>query len=148
MSYRQTYYHIIFCAKHRQPVVPDAHCELLYKYIWGIVKNKKCVLYRVNGAQEHIHLLIDIHPNLALAAFVKDLKVATSLWMKTQPEFNLFEAWAEGYAAFTISFSDRNAVREYIKNQKEHHKTVEFEEEYKALLKENGIEYDEAKGWG
>ena len=142
-SYRQLYYHIVFGTKFRKPTIADVHCQLLYKYIWGILENKKCKLYRINGSNEHIHLLVDIHPTIAVSTLVKDIKVSTSLWIKQQLEFQDFEGWAEGFAIFTVSHSDRDKVIEYIKGQKEHHQKLSYLDEYKTLLKEYGIEFDE-----
>jgi len=142
-SYRQLYYHIVFGTKFRKPTIPDVHCQLLYKYIWGIIENKKCKLYRINGCEEHIHLLVDIHPTIAVSTFVKDLKVSTSLWLKQQREFQNFEGWSEGFGIFTVSHSDKDRVIEYIKNQKEHHLKLTFLDEYKTLLKEYEIDFDE-----
>jgi len=134
---------VVFGTKFRKPTIPDIHCQLLYKYIWGILENKKCKLYRINGGKEHIHLLVDIHPTIAVSTLVKDLKVSTSIWLKEQREFQNFEGWAEGFAVFTISHSDKDNVIVYIKGQKEHHLKLPFLEEYKALLKEYGIGFDE-----
>jgi len=142
-SYRQLYYHVVFGTKFRKPTIPDVHCQLLYKYIWGIIENKKCKLYRINGCEEHIHLLVDIHPTIAVSTFVKDLKVSTSLWLKQQREFQNFEGWSEGFGIFTVSHSDKDRVIEYIKNQKEHHLKLTFLDEYKTLLKEYEIDFDE-----
>ena len=142
-SYRQLYYHVVFGTKLRKPTIPDIHCQLLYKYIWGLLENKKCKLYRINGGKEHIHLLVDIHPTIAVSTLVKDLKVSTSIWLKEQLEFQQFEGWAEGFAVFTISHADKDRVIEYIKGQKEHHHKITFLDEYKALMKEYGIEFDE-----
>ena len=100
-------------------------------------------MYRINGSREHLHLLSDLHPSIALANFVKDIKIAASIWLKQNGNFSQFEGWAEGYGAFTISHNDRDRVIEYIKNQKEHHKKEIFIDEYKRLLKEFGIDYDE-----
>jgi putative transposase len=104
---------------------------------------KKCKLHRINGVEDHIHILSDLHPTVALADFVKDIKVSTSIWMKENGLFPNFEGWSEGYGAFTISIKKRDNVITYIKNQKEHHKKVSFMDEYKSLLDEYGIEYDE-----
>jgi len=142
-SYRQVYYHIVFGTKYRKKTIPDDHSELLYKYIWGIIKNKNCNLYRINGSTDHLHILTDLHPSIALADFIKDVKVASSIWLKQQKEFKDFEAWAEGYGAFTVSHKDRDRVIEYIKQQKEHHSKVVFIDEYKKLLKEFEVEFDE-----
>jgi REP element-mobilizing transposase RayT len=142
-SYRQIYYHIVFGTKSHKPTLTDEFSEEIYKYIWGIIKNKNCKLYRINGYKEHLHILSDLHPSLALADYVKDIKTSSSLWIKNHGKFPNFDGWAEGYAAFTISYNDRNRVIDYIKNQKEHHKAETFIEEYKKLLKEYGIEFDE-----
>jgi putative transposase len=115
----------------------------LYKYIWGIIRNKKCSLYRINGSKDHLHLLSDLHPTIALADFVKEIKVVSSIWLKQNVKFRNFDGWAEGYGAFTISHKDRDRIIEYIKNQKEHHRTETFIEEYKKILREFGIDYDE-----
>ena len=142
-SYRQLYYHIVFGTKFRSRSIPDANCEELYKYIWGFVKNKKSVLYRINGSTDHLHLLVDIHPTIALSTFVKELNVSTSIWLKQQKGFEHFVSWAEGFAAFTISHNDRDRVIEYIKTQKEHHKKINYTDEYKSLLDEFGIQFNE-----
>ncbi len=143
MSYRQLYYHIVFGTKERRPTLTEAYSEELYKFIWGLIKNKGCKLYQINGGNDHLHILSDLHPSVSLANYIKDIKVASSIWLKGQKHFNSFEAWAEGYAAFSISHTDRQEAIAYIKNQKEHHHKESFIEEYKRLLKEFGIEYDE-----
>jgi REP element-mobilizing transposase RayT len=100
-------------------------------------------LYQINGSLDHLHLLSDLHPSIALANYIKDIKVSSSIWLKQQEHSRNFDGWAEGYAAFSISHNDRNKVIAYIKNQKVHHHAESFLEEYRRLLKEFGIEYDE-----
>jgi REP element-mobilizing transposase RayT len=129
--------------KYSKRVLPNEHSEELYRYIWGFINNKKCHLYRINGMPDHIHILTSLHPTLSMSAFMKDLKVSTSIWLKKSGKFPDFEAWGEKYAAFSCSFSDKNTRIEYIKNQREHHKTVSFREEYRKLIEEAGIKIDE-----
>ena len=143
MSYKQIYYHIIFGTKSHQNTINEKNCDELYKYIWGIIKNKNCHLYRINGSINHIHILTDLHPSISLADFIKEIKRSSSLWAKEKRLFPNFNGWAEGYAAITISHRDKNKVIDYIKNQKEHHKHESFITEFKRFLTENGIEYDE-----
>ena len=142
-SYRQVYYQIVFGTKHRNPTINPKHEEDLYKYIWGIIKEKNCKLYRINGIEDHIHIMSDLHPSIALADYVKDIKVATSLWMKDCGLFPDFEGWQDGYGAFTYSVRERDMIINYIKNQKQHHQKENFYNEYKRLLIENEIEFDE-----
>ncbi|MEG1591699.1 IS200/IS605 family transposase [Chryseobacterium sp.] len=146
-TFRQIYYQIVFSTKNRKPVLLEEHEVELYKYIWGIVKNKNCKLYRINGMPDHIHLLIDLHPTVSLSDLVKDIKVASNIWMKQSNLFPDFEEWQSGYGAFTYSKKDLETVTNYIKNQKEHHKHESFEDEYKNLLKFHGIEFDEKYLW-
>ncbi|MBX2965490.1 MAG: IS200/IS605 family transposase [Cyclobacteriaceae bacterium] len=142
-SYRQIYYHIVFGTKYRQPTIAEAYCEELYKYISGTIENKKSKLYRINGVEDHIHILSDLHPSISLADFVKDIKVSTSIWMKENGKFPAFTGWQEGYGAFTCSVRSRDRIINYIKNQKEHHKKKSFIDEYKSLLTKHEIEFDE-----
>lgn len=142
-SYRQLLYHIVFRTYDSEPTINQGHADQLYAYITGILKNKNSNLYRINGIENHIHILTDVHPFIALADFVKEFKVSTSIWMKNSGNFPSFRGWAEGYGSFTCSFMDLGRLIEYIKIQQEHHRKKTFEEEYRILLMEFGIKIDE-----
>lgn len=143
MSYTRILYHIVLRTKHSRPGISTENAPQLYNYIWGILKNKNGILYRINGMEDHIHIVSDIHPTIALADYVKDIKVASSLWMKQSGLFPMFSGWGEGYCAFTYSYKEKDVVIEYVKNQQEHHKKETFREELIRILKETGMEYDE-----
>jgi putative transposase len=142
-SHRQILYHIVFGTKDRKPVLPDRSCEDLYKYIWGIIKGHHCNLYRINGVSDHIHILSDLHPTIALGDYIKNIKVASNIWMKESSKFPDFKGWQEGYGVFTYSIKEKDILIEYIKNQKVHHQSESFYDEYKKLLIENEVEFDE-----
>lgn len=142
-SYRQSLFHIVFCTYKRRNTLPEKYHEDLYKYIWGIIKNRKSILYRINGTENHIHIFCDLHSSVALADFVKEIKTATNTWIKDSGKFPKFESWAEGYCGLSYNKKDKDLIINYIKNQKEHHRITSFEDELKALLIENGIEFDE-----
>lgn len=142
-SYRQILYHLVFRTKYNIPAIEQDHKKELYSYIWGIIKNKNCMLYQINGVEDHIHILSDLHPSISLADYMKTIKVASSIWMKESGHFPRFRGWAGGYGAFTKTYRDKTIIINYIKNQEEHHKKVSFEKEYIRLLKESGIKYDE-----
>jgi putative transposase len=142
-TYRQIIYQIVFGTKHRRPTISEESCEQLYRYIWGIVDKHNCKLFRINGVADHIHILSDLHPTISLADYVKNIKVASSLWAKESKLFPKFEGWQDGYGAFTYSIREKNILIEYVKNQKNHHQTESFYDEYKRLLRENEVEFDE-----
>ena len=142
-TYRQIYYQIVFGTKSRKPAIIERNESELYKYIWGVLKNKQCTLYRINGMPDHIHIFCDLHPSISCSNLVKDIKISTNLWMKQSGLFPEFDGWQEGYGAFTYSIREKEMIINYIKNQKEHHKNETFENEFKRLLNEHGIEFDE-----
>ncbi len=142
-SYRQLLYHIVFRTQDSQPALKRDNTDNLYAYITGIIKNKNSHLYRINGVENHLHILTDIHPSVSLADFVREIKVSTSIWMKESGLFPSFKGWAEGYGAFTCSYNDMGKLIEYVKDQQEHHSKKTFGEEYRRLLLESGIRIDE-----
>ncbi len=143
MSYRQIFYQIIFATKSRRKTIAEAHGEELYKYIWGIVKNKTCKIDRINGIEDPIHVFSDIHPSISLADYVRDIKASSNIWMKNRSLFPEFRGWQESYGTLTFSIKERDIVLNYVKNQKKHHKNETFYDTYKRLLIENGVESDE-----
>ena len=115
----------------------------IYAYIWGIVKNNNCHLYRIGGIEDHIHIAMSLHPQTALADLVKDIKLGSTHHIKEHKLLPSFSGWQEGYGAFTYEYSAKDKLIEYIKNQKEHHRKVTFKQEYRALLQEHGVVFDE-----
>jgi REP element-mobilizing transposase RayT len=142
-SYRQILYHLILRTKKGEKTLTQMHNKELFAYILGIIKNKNCVLYRINGIEDHIHLLSDLHPSIALADYIKDIKVASSIWIKQSQKFPHFAGWADGYGALTYAWRDKDLIVNYIINQQEHHKQESFNEEYRRLLEGHGIRIDE-----
>lgn len=142
-SYRQILYHLIFRTKDSRRTLNQENSRELYAYILGILKNKNCFLYRINGIEDHLHILCELHPAIALADLMRDVKASTSLWLKKDGKFPEFEGWADGYAAFTYGWKDKETIINYIKNQHEHHHKETFVDELKRLLIEHGIEIDE-----
>jgi REP element-mobilizing transposase RayT len=107
MAYTQIIYHIVLRTKRSELSLNQENVSSLYKYIWGIIKNKKGKVYRINGMEDHLHILSDLHSSVALSDFVKTIKVSTSLWMKQSSGFPAFQGWEEGYAAFTYSYKEK-----------------------------------------
>ena len=142
-TFTQILYQIVFSTKNRERTLTPDGRSTLFGYITGIHKAKGCHLYRLNGIEDHIHIATHVHPSVALASLVKDIKLATSDFIKKEALFRNFAGWQDGYAAFTYSYKDKDALIEYIKNQEQHHKTLSFKEELIDLLNEHGIEFNE-----
>lgn len=144
MSHIVLYYHIIWRTKNSQHTIPEAHEKELYAYILGYCQKKGCKLIRIGGTSNHIHMFVSIRPDIAVSNFMQVLKVETSKWIKEQDDsFPHFEGWGNGYAAFSYCERDKEMIRNYIINQKKHHAIKSFQDEYRELLCEWGIDPDQ-----
>lgn len=135
-------YHIIWTPRGRKPVLKKKGRRDLFNYIFGILKNKNCHVYRINGVDDHLHIALALHPSVSLSSLIKDIKIASGKMIKSTKIFDGFEGWQDGYAAFTHGYSSLDTLVNYIKNQEEHHKKTSFLEEYMKLLEEHDIPYD------
>jgi len=142
MSYVQLLHHAVIRTKESKLTLSLEHSDELYRYIWGIIKNKNCILHRVNGMEDHVHILFSLHPTIAISDFMRDLKAETSKMLKHTIGFERFTAWGEGYAALAYSMRDKGMLVNYIKRQREHHKKISFKEEYMDFIREMGLELD------
>ena len=93
-TYTQTLYQIVFSTKNRELSLVKEGREKLFRYIWGILKNNKCHFYRINGVEDHIHILTSLHPSIALSDLVKDVKIASSKFIKSSfSKFRILAKW-------------------------------------------------------
>ncbi|OLE51084.1 MAG: hypothetical protein AUG51_25320 [Acidobacteria bacterium 13_1_20CM_3_53_8] len=145
MSYTNLLYHIVFATKRRSPFITNELRADLHAYLGGTARGLGGIALEVGGVADHVHILAKIKPTVAVAEFIKRLKADSSGWAnrKTRGRF----AWQARYGAFTVSESQVEKVRAYVRNQEEHHSRVSFEEEFKALLKAHKIEFDEKYLW-
>lgn len=139
MSHTSLTYHLVFGTYRRANVILIPHERELYKYMYDFAVNRGAFVRWIGGMPDHVHMLCDIPPKIAVADFVKLLKSETSKFMRVNPHFPGWQGWAEGYGAFTVDASGREARVRYIKSQKEHHKNVSFSQEYRGLLTEYGL---------
>lgn len=142
MSKVSAYYHIVFCTKERKMTLPLTHLEDLYRFITKEVKESKCTLLRIGGIQNHVHILINLHPSMALSVLMQNIKSHTGGWLRKDARFPLFEGWAREYYAASISATHKKAVIEYIKNQRQHHLGTDFDDELVRMHQRSGLTYD------
>jgi REP element-mobilizing transposase RayT len=140
------HYHIIFSTKDRHPSIAQEWRARLHEYLGGLVRAADAVPEAIGGAADHIHLLAGLRATHTLASFVQDIKQTSSRWIHETIGVRDF-AWQQGYGAFTVSISYREAVKEYITTQAEHHRAKTFEEEYVVFLKKHEVAYEEKYLW-
>ena len=121
-TYTQIIYQIVFSTKYRAPTMIKEHRKELFRCIWGILENRNCHTYRINGVEDHLHIATHLHPSVALADLVKDIKLGSTALIKEQKIFPDFGGWQDGYGAFTYTIKEKDRLVKYIINQEEHHK--------------------------
>ena len=135
------HYHIVFSTKERKPLIRAEWRPRLHSYLGGIIRRMNGVAEIVGGVEDHVHLMASLRPVHCLADVMRDLKKDSTNWVKENLDRKF--AWQEGYAAFTVSPSATNAVKNYIANQESHHGKHSFVDELKELLAKAHVEYDE-----
>jgi REP element-mobilizing transposase RayT len=142
-TYTQIHIQAVFAVQNRQSLINSQWKDELYKYMTGIILNYEHKVLQINGMPDHIHILFGIRPTQALSELMKQLKQDSSRWLNEKYLLREKFSWQTGYGAFSYSKSDIHNVIKYIQNQELHHKTITFEAEYRKLLDEFNIEYDE-----
>ena len=146
MSYTNLLYHIVYATKERAPLITNALRPRLHEYLGGTVRGLGGVAIEINGVADHVHILAKVRPTISISEFLSKLKSGSSGWAKRQTARRF--AWQSRFAAFTVSESQVERVRRYIRNQEEHHRRYSFEDEFKALLRAHNIDFDAAHLWG
>jgi putative transposase len=138
--------HCVFSTKQRRNLISPEVQPRLWAFLGGVARKNGFKALIVGGTENHVHILLSLPATLPLAKAVQLVKGASSRWMNDQFETRF--AWQEGYGAFTVGISQKNDTIAYIQGQAEHHRKRNFEEEFLAFLKKNGIEYDPQHVWG
>ena len=139
MSYTNLLYHIVYATKERAPLITRVLSPRLHEYLGGTVRGLGGIPIEINGMSEHVHLLVRLRPVISVSAFLSKLKSNSSGWANRQTRGRF--AWQRRYGAFTVSESQVDHVRNYIRNQQKHHQKMSFEQEFRALLKAHHIEF-------
>lgn len=140
--------HVVFSTKGREPFIDRSIRTGLHAYMAVVTRELNgCECYRVGGVEDHVHLAVRLSRTTTVAELVEHVKTTSSRWMKDQGQGLASFTWQRGYGAHSVYYPHLERLLAYIDGQEEHHRTRSFQEEYRALLDENGIEYDERFVW-
>jgi putative transposase len=140
--------HVVFSTKHRTPWLHKPLRPRLHAYMATLVRGlERCDCFIVNGVEDHVHLAIRLSRTISIAKLVEKVKTSSSRWVKEQEEALKDFAWQGGYFAESVKYRELETLVNYINRQEEHHQRIEFQEEYRNLLIESGVEFDEQYMW-
>lgn len=142
-TYTQIHIQAVFAVQNRESLIKKEWKDELYKYITGIIQTNNHKLLAINGVSDHVHVLFGFRPIQSLSDLMQDIKGSSSKWINNKQFVKGKFSWQEGYGAFSYSKSEIMRVVGYIERQEEHHKKKSFIEEYKELLDQFEVEYDQ-----
>lgn len=147
-SLAKIYVHLIFSTKNRERMVPDDLRPDLHAYLGGVLRDLGCTPVEINTEPDHTHLFFLLSRTVALSDIVRQVKTGTTKWLIVQnrPALKNFH-WQNGYGAFSVSQSGVEEVRAYVRNQREHHRVMTFQEEFRKFMERYEVEYDERYVW-
>lgn len=146
-SLAKAYLHVIFSTKDRQPLIAESWRSELFSILGGTCNSLGCQSLIVGGVDDHVHMLFLLSRTLTMADAIGKIKSASSGWVNVNRKTATHFHWQGGYAAFSVSQSLVEAVREYIRNQAEHHKHVSFQDELREWLRKHELDFDERYCW-
>ncbi len=146
-SLSKIYVHLVFSTKNRERTLPDEVRPDLHAYMGGTLKSLTCHPIEINSEPDHLHALFILGRTVALSEIVGQLNKSSNDWLRRRdPQFASF-FWQAGFGAFSVSQSQLEDVRTYIRNQREHHRSKAFQEELRAFLIAYEVEFDERYVW-
>jgi REP element-mobilizing transposase RayT len=142
-SYTQIHIQFVFAVKYRAAMISGEWKERLHQYITGIIQGNNHKMLQINSMPDHIHIFIGMRPNQSISALMQLVKSESSKWVKENNLCSAPFAWQEGYGAFSYAKSQMKDVIRYIQNQEAHHKKETFLDEYRKILADFEIEWNE-----
>lgn len=137
-------YHIVFSTKDVVPALSKTRREDLYRYLWGVIRTRGSHLYQAGAVDDHVHLLVGLHPSVALAELVTEMKETSALWIRRWRVFPAFADWQKGYGAFSIAAEARPELNRHIKHQELHHRSTDFVSEMRRLVEAARLPWNDA----
>lgn len=139
-TFTKLYAHCVFTPKGRNSLMKNSLREKIQKYIYGVIKEKKCNPIAINGTEDHLHILVGFTPTISISDLIRDIKRSSALYInENHLSFYKFN-WQEGFGAFTVGYRELDKVYKYVLNQEIHHNTQNFRDEYRQILTDEGIE--------
>ena len=139
--------HVVFSTKDRQPWLDRDIRPRVHAYLATLCRDFQTEVFDVGGVADHVHIVSTLPRTISQADLVEKTKTASSKWIKEIDSRYRSFFWQRGYSAFSVSPSQLNALRKYVKTQERHHRKRTFQDEYRELLRKHGIAYNEQYVW-
>jgi putative transposase len=143
-SLHQVYGHLVFSTKDRRNLIGSEIEAELYQYICGMIRDLGSKVIVINGMPDHLHIIFRASKSVSDVEFIKQVKGSSSKWLGDKvKDFR----WQKGYGWFSVGAKDLDKAVAYVKGQKEHHKSLSFQDELRGILRTYDIDFDERYLW-
>ena len=146
-SLTKLYAHLVFSTKNREPFLDEVIRPRVHAYIATIVRSVDSPWVVVGGVADHVHILFDMGKLHAPVEFVEKIKRESSKFVKTLGSSYKGFYWQRGYGMFSVGPADRGEAEVYVRNQEEHHRAKTYQDEFRAMLRRYGVEFDDQYVW-
>ena len=140
MSYVRIWVHCVWGTKNRQPFLTNNNKKTLIDHIRENADMKDIYIDFINGHREHLHCLLSLNKEQSIANVMQLIKGEASFWINKNALTKTKFSWADEYYAVSVSQTHVNKVREYIKNQGEHHRKKTWQDECDEFITKYGFE--------
>ncbi len=139
MPHVRVWIHFVWTTKNRHPFLTDAIRQMVFQHIRENAREKGIFLDHINGYREHVHCLISLGTEQSISWIIKMLKGESSHWINQQGLCATKFQWQHEYFAVSVSESVVDRVRQYIRQQEEHHLKQPFEVEFDRMITKFGF---------
>ena len=139
MAFVKIWIHFVWTTKKRHPLITKRIKTKLINHIKENAVNKEIFIDSIDGGKEHLHVLISLGAKQSVSEVAGLLKGESSHWINKEKMIKGKFEWQDEYFAVSVSESAKQKVRKYIRNQKEHHRTRTFSEEYDEFMRKYGF---------
>ena len=141
MPYIRVWIHFVWSTKNREPYMKTREIrQTIFNHIRENAEEKGIYIDFINGYVEHVHCLISLEHDQSMSKIMQLIKGESSFWINKNGIFEEKFEWQDEYFAVSVSESAVNQVRNYIKNQEEHHQKKTFKDEYEEFFERFGFQ--------
>ena len=140
MAFIKVWLHVVWSTKNRISLLDKSIRKTVFDHIKKNAKDKNIYIDFINGYTDHVHCLISLKADQTIAKIMQLIKGESAFWINKQKLTQSNFGWQDEYFAVSVSESQINKVRDYIKNQEKHHQKISFEQEYQAFTRKYGFE--------
>jgi REP element-mobilizing transposase RayT len=141
MPFIKVYIHFVWSTKNKVPYLSSPEVrKIMWKHIRENAQKKEIFIDFVNGFNDHCHCLVSLGDNQTIRQVMQLIKGESSHWINKEQLLKEKFEWQDEYYAISVSESQVDKVRNYIKNQEDHHNYKTWEEEYNELFEKYGFQ--------